>query len=91
MICSCEVRGAIRRMVAALRPGGRLVVPTYCHDATAVSRCVSGGMSLVGFPGQRRLTLDGLAGLVTDAGLVLRQAELVPGLLPIGFVVVERP
>ena len=53
-----------------LRPGGKLVVPTYCHA----------------HPGQRRFDLDGLVEAVGQAGFVVLAGELVPGVLPIGFV-----
>lgn len=81
-----DVERALEAMVRALRPGGRLIVPTYCHDQTALSRFTSRLMGLVGFPGQRRLTLDGLAATVAAHGLEVHRSVLLPGLLPIGFV-----
>jgi hypothetical protein len=48
---------------------------------------VSGVLSAFSFPAARRFTLEGLVSSVTDAGFSVLQAELVPGLLPIGFVV----
>lgn len=84
-----DLDGAIDAMVAALRPGGRLILPTYCHDQTAVAQLTSRVMGLVGFPGERRLTLDRLASRLTDRGLTVRRKELLSGLLPMGFVSVE--
>ncbi len=86
-----DLDGALDAMLGALRPGGRLVLPTYCHDQTALARGTSRVMGLVGFPGQRRLTLDRLASLLTDRGLTVRRKALLSGLLPIGFVSVEAP
>lgn len=86
-----DLDGALDAMLGALRPGGRLVLPTYCHDQTALARVTSRVMGLVGFPGQRRLTLTRLASLLTDRGLTVRRKELLSGLLPIGFVSVEAP
>ncbi|MCB9759095.1 MAG: class I SAM-dependent methyltransferase [Alphaproteobacteria bacterium] len=80
---------ALDAMVGALRPGGRLVVPTYCHDETWTARGVSRILGLVGFPGQRRLTLERLTDALESKGLSIRRAELVPGLLPIGFASAE--
>jgi len=81
-----DLDAALAAMVRALVPGGRLVVPTYCHDETAVSRLTSRALGLVGFPGQRRLTLERLVGLLDGRGMEVRRAALLPGLLPIGFV-----
>jgi ubiquinone/menaquinone biosynthesis C-methylase UbiE len=81
-----DLDGALNALVRALRPGGRLIVPTYCHDETAWSRATSRVLGLVGFPGQRRLTLAHLVEVLDAQGLGLRQAVLLPGLLPIGFV-----
>ncbi|MCB9746747.1 MAG: class I SAM-dependent methyltransferase [Alphaproteobacteria bacterium] len=81
-----DLQGALKAMLGALAPGGRLIVPTYCHDETALSRLTSRVMGLFGFPGQRRLTLDGMVSLLEREGLEIRRAELLPGLLPIGFV-----
>jgi len=81
-----ELDSALDAMVRALSPGGRLIVPTYCHDETALSRLTSRTMGLFGFPGQRRFTLDGLVSILSVRGLEVRRAQLLPGLLPIGFV-----
>lgn len=79
---------AMRR---ALRPGGRLVVPTYCHAQDLRSRMVSTALALVSFPGQRRFDLDALVSLVGGAGFTVVARQLVPGVLPIGFVHAEAP
>jgi len=81
-----DVDGAMATIRRALRPGGRLVVPTYCHDETVISRLVSRIMGLLGFPGRRRLTLDRLEALLAAHGFQVHKRALLPGLLPIGFV-----
>jgi len=48
-------------------------------------------LGLVGFPGQRRLTLARLVELLNAQGLEPREAVLLPGLLPIGFVSAAPP
>ena len=85
-----DVDAALDRMKQALKPGGLLVVPTYCHAQNVLARSVSGVMSLVGFPGQRRLTLDSLESLVADRGFQIQERALLSGLLPIGYVVALR-
>jgi ubiquinone/menaquinone biosynthesis C-methylase UbiE len=86
-----NLEGALAALLAMLRPGGRLVVPTYCHDEHAVSWIVSRLLGVAGFPGQRRLTLQGLEKATRSAGLLVRERELISGLLPIGFVVADLP
>ncbi|TNE87267.1 MAG: class I SAM-dependent methyltransferase [Deltaproteobacteria bacterium] len=85
-----DLDGALNAMIRALKPGGRLIVPTYCHDQSALARVTSRVLGLVGFPGQRRLTLDRLLAALIDRGLKERRSQLLDGLLPIGFVSVER-
>lgn len=80
---------ALDALVRVLRPGGRLVVPTYLHDATALSRAVSAAMGLAGFPGHRRFTLDGLTAAVSGRGLQIVASAQIEGLLPIGFVAAD--
>jgi len=74
---------ALRRV---LKPGGRLIVPTFCHAQTVLSRGVSRVLGATGFPGQRRFTLDSLVALVEASGIEVTRAEVIPGLIPIGFV-----
>ena len=86
-----DLDGALDAMLRVVRPGGRLVVPTYLHDATARSWAVSQALGWVGFPGQRRFTLDGLRSAVEARGARVLAAESLDGLLPIGFVAAEVP
>jgi phosphatidylethanolamine/phosphatidyl-N-methylethanolamine N-methyltransferase len=81
-----DLAGGLTAMRKVLRPGGRLVVPTYCHAQDTWARVVSSALALVSFPGQRRFDLDGLAAAVEAAGFCIEQKVLVAGLLPIGFV-----
>lgn len=84
-----DLEGALKALIDMLRPGGRLIVPTYCHDQHAVSWFISRLLSLTGFPGQRRFTIDSLEAVLGQAGLILGQRELIDGVLPIGFVMGE--
>lgn len=74
---------ALRRV---LRPGGKLIVPTFCHDETLLSRIASRIIGLTGFPGHRRFTTSSLCSALADAGLTIDEVETVPGVFPIGFV-----
>ncbi len=78
-----EALAALRRV---LRPGGVLVVPTFCHDETRLSWAVSRVLGVTGFPGHRRFTAASLKSAVESAGLLVRRAETLAGVIPIGYV-----
>jgi SAM-dependent methyltransferase len=85
-----DLAAALGAMARVLRPGGRLVVPTYCHDETLSARWTAALLRLTGFPGQRRFTVASLAAAVGDAGFAVERVERVAGLMPIGFVSARR-
>ena len=74
---------ALRRVV---KPGGRVIVPTFCHDETRLSWIVSRALAVTGFPGHRRFTATSLREAVEAAGVVVTRTETLPGLIPIAFV-----
>jgi|GEM_PF-19501 len=76
--------GSLRRV---LKPGGLLLVPTYCHDQTLRSKAVSAVLALGSFPGERRFTVARLSSALESAGFDVVEADVIPGLLPLGFVV----
>jgi phosphatidylethanolamine/phosphatidyl-N-methylethanolamine N-methyltransferase len=81
-----DLPGALAALRAVLRPGGKLVAPTYCHAETRTSRAVSRVIALTGFPGQRRLSSRTLREALEHAGLRVTRQETLPGLIPIHFV-----
>ena len=81
-----DLSGALAALRRMLKPGGRLVVPTYCHDETALSWTVSRLLALTGFPGHRRFTVRRLQEALEAAGLAVTRLETLPGLIPIGYI-----
>lgn len=75
--------GALRRV---LRRGGRLVVPTFCHNETRLSTVISHLVALTRFPARRRFTSRSLSRELEAAGLRIDRQETVPGLIPISYV-----
>lgn len=74
-----------------LRPGGKLVAPTFCHEETFLSRLTSRVLGPIArFPGQRRFSVKSLAQAIEEAGFRVVKAEAIPGLLPIGYVEAEK-
>jgi phosphatidylethanolamine/phosphatidyl-N-methylethanolamine N-methyltransferase len=77
---------AIAGLRRVLRPGGKLVVPTFCHDQTLGSAAVSRLLSLTGFPSHRRFSASSLRSALESAGLRIVTEETLGGLIPIGYV-----
>jgi ubiquinone/menaquinone biosynthesis C-methylase UbiE len=74
---------ALRRMV---RPSGKLVLPTFCHDQTLLSAVVSRALALTGFPGHRRFTGSSLRGELEKHGIRVQRHEVISGLIPVCYV-----
>jgi ubiquinone/menaquinone biosynthesis C-methylase UbiE len=81
-----DLPAALRALRNVIAPGGALVVPTFCHDETKASWLLSRLLAVSGFPGQRRFTMRSLRKALEDSGLQVVHTELLPGLIPIGFV-----
>jgi len=81
-----DLPGALAALRRVLKPGGRVIVPTFCHDETALSWVVSRALAVTGFPGQRRFTTKSLRQAVEAAGVRVTRVETLPGLIPVGYV-----
>jgi phosphatidylethanolamine/phosphatidyl-N-methylethanolamine N-methyltransferase len=74
---------ALSRMV---RPGGKLVLPTFCHDQTWLSAVVSRLLAVTGFPGHRRFTGKSLMDALAANGMRVTRHEVIGGLIPVCFI-----
>lgn len=81
-----DLDGALTALRGMLKPGGRLIVPTYCHDETSLSWVFARLLAITGFPAHRRFTVRSLRDSLERAGMNITRAETLPGLLPIGYV-----
>jgi ubiquinone/menaquinone biosynthesis C-methylase UbiE len=81
-----DLPAAIQALRSVTKPGGVLVAPTFCHDETKTSWLVSRLLAVSGFPGHRRFTMRSLGGALEENGVQVVRAELLPGLIPIGFM-----
>jgi phosphatidylethanolamine/phosphatidyl-N-methylethanolamine N-methyltransferase len=86
-----DLSGALAAVRRVLVDGGKLIAPTFCHGQTWSARLVSRIVALTGFPAHRRLTLDSLVDAIAQSGGSVTKSELIPGLIPVGFVVVQWP
>lgn len=81
-----DLPAAIQELRNVTKPGGLLVAPTFCHDQTKVSWVLSRLFAVSGFPCHRRFTTRSLRSALEDKGLQIVRTELLPGLIPIGYV-----
>lgn len=81
-----DLPGALASLRRVVKPGGRIIVPTFCHDETRLGWVASRVFAVTGFPGHRRFTVRSLRQAVEDAGIRVTRTETLPGLIPIGYV-----
>jgi ubiquinone/menaquinone biosynthesis C-methylase UbiE len=81
-----DLQGALAALRRVLKPGGKIIVPTFCHDETLLSWFVSRALAITGFPGHRRFTVQSLLRATQEAGLKTTRVETLPGVIPIGYV-----
>lgn len=81
-----DLPGALASLRAVVKPGGRVLVPTFLHDQTAFSWTLSRLLALTGFPGHRRFSAVSLHQALADQGLMITREEVLPGPIPIGYV-----
>ncbi|MEJ7733380.1 MAG: class I SAM-dependent methyltransferase [Polyangiaceae bacterium] len=81
-----DLSGAPLALQRVLKPGGKLVAPTFCHDETLASRVLSRVLAVTGFPGARRFRARSLGEALRAAGFEPSATETLPGAIPVAFV-----
>lgn len=86
-----DLPGALAALAAVVKPGGKVITPTYCHDQTAISWVGSRLLALTGFPGHRRFTQATLLDALTAAGLTITDHELIGAFIAMTWVEARTP
>ena len=82
-----DLERALDALCHVLRPGGRLITPTFAHDETALARVASRVLAnVLGQPMHRRFTSASLRQALEGRGLRVVRAETIRGLIPIAYV-----
>jgi ubiquinone/menaquinone biosynthesis C-methylase UbiE len=74
--------GLIREMRRVVKPRGLIVVASYCHGQSLVTRTLSGLMSLRGFAAHHKWSVGGLSSFLADNGLEVTSRVVSPGPIP---------
>lgn len=82
-----DLERALDALHHVLRPGGKLIAPTFVHDETRLSWVVSRLLvTLLGQPMSRRFTATSLRQALDQRGFRVTRAETIPGLIPVAYV-----
>ena len=82
-----DLERALEALCLVLRPGGKLITPTFVHDETALAWVASRVLAKVaGQPMHRRFTTASLRQALEQRGLRVTRSETIPGLIPIAYV-----
>ncbi len=82
-----EPKRALIEMRRVLKDTGKLMAPTYCHGEGLKSRMISRLMSLSGFPGYHRFTVEALSRLIGESGFEVEKVEIIEDRIPLAFIV----
>ncbi len=75
----------------ALRPGGLILAPHFCHGQTLFSTLLWALLRRIGFPVRQRYHARDMAALLERCGFQVEPFEMVPGLIPMVLLQGRRP
>lgn len=83
---------ALNEFRRALRPGGRLVIPTFCHGIDWRRRLLSRFLGVVSpVVAHTKFSPASLEEMVAGAGFETREPVQLPGIFPVAYLVADVP
>ncbi len=82
----------LQNAMRVLKPGGKLVAPTYCHGAGLKAHILSRVAVLIyRMPVYRRFSVASFRELVTGAGFEVIEKDIVRFMVPLAYLVARKP
>ncbi len=82
----------LQNAMRVLKPGGKLVAPTYCHGAGLKAHILSRvAVLLYGMPVYRRFSVASFHELVAETGFDVIEKDVVQFMVPLAYVVARKP
>jgi phosphatidylethanolamine/phosphatidyl-N-methylethanolamine N-methyltransferase len=78
---------ALSRLSGFLKPGGVMLLPTYCHGETLLSMFVSRIAALAGFQVRSRWSVKSYIKFIDSSGFTVGESRCLKGLFPIALVI----
>lgn len=80
---------ALAEIGRVLKPGGKAILPTFCHAQNFKSRISSSFMGMFNFKAQNKWTLESFELFLKNNGFTILKKETVKGLIPLSYLVLK--
>jgi phosphatidylethanolamine/phosphatidyl-N-methylethanolamine N-methyltransferase len=80
---------AMEEIKRVVKPGGKVIIPTYCHGESLKSHLFSRLMNLMGFRARSRWSIKSFQKFVRENGLEIINYQVLKGLVPMLYLVAK--
>jgi ubiquinone/menaquinone biosynthesis C-methylase UbiE len=77
---------ALNEIKRVLKPGGKLIAPTYLHNQNTGAQILSRLITSIGFPTQTRYDEDSYLAFLRGHSFKIRHATIIPARIPVSYV-----